>query len=75
MARATSLRTASTAFVSDSGNGRVERFDVQGAFGGAWTGADGTELGRPCGIAIARDQVYVADTENSTVVIFGLPAR
>jgi hypothetical protein len=67
--------TASAAFVSDSGNGRVQRFTIDGTFGGAWTGAGGTNLTSPCGIAIARDQAYITDPETNTVVIFGLPPR
>jgi sugar lactone lactonase YvrE len=67
--------TASAAFVSDSGNGRVQRFTIEGEFGGVITGAGETRLASPCGVAIARDQLYVTDTDSGTVAIFGVPPR
>lgn len=48
---------AGRAYVSDTGNGRVQVFDAaSGAFLAAWPG-----LGAPGGIAAGADRVYVAD--------------
>lgn len=52
-------------YVADSGNERIQMFDIDGTFLGKW-GSDGTGDGQfkdPSGIAIDKDGfVYVADT-------------
>lgn len=68
-----------TTYVVDQGNARVQRFDADGGFVGAWGGEEGglafaqTESGLgPTGIAVGPDDlVYVADTWNHRVVVVG----
>jgi DNA-binding beta-propeller fold protein YncE len=60
-------------WVTDSGNGRVQKFDSEGkfllAFGGRGSGR--TEMRDPAGIAVDdRGVVYVADSGNQRVVAF-----
>lgn len=59
-------------FVSDTGNSRVQTFDVDGthlgSFGSAGTG-DG-ELSAPGAIAVLDKKVYVADVGNARVAVF-----
>jgi tripartite motif-containing protein 71 len=63
-----------TLLVTDSGNGRVQRFRIDSAGEGAVTavyGAPGTAVGRfavPTGVTVTRDgAVWVADTGNDRV--------
>ena len=50
-------------YVTDLGNSRVQKFDDQGNFIGAWgaNGRDAGQFGYPSGIAIADDHVFVVD--------------
>lgn len=66
-----------TIYVVDSGNLRVQRYDIDGKFVGAWDGnsdpalAFATQFGQgPQGIATdANGLIYVADTWNHRVVV------
>ncbi|MBA2451909.1 MAG: hypothetical protein H0V47_01970, partial [Chloroflexia bacterium] len=71
-----------TTFVVDAGNNRVQVFDPTGAFVQAF-GRQGSEPGQlasfpgssqggPGGIDITGDRIYVADTWNHRVQVFGL---
>jgi tetratricopeptide (TPR) repeat protein/sugar lactone lactonase YvrE len=67
-------------YVADSGNSQVAMFTVagkyQGSFGskrgGFFSGKAGVELSSPRGIAIHEGIVYVADTGNGKVQLFGI---
>ena len=50
-------------YVTDLGNSRVQKFDDQGNFIGAWgaNGRDAGQFGYPSGIAIADDHVFGVD--------------
>lgn len=66
-----------TIYVVDSGNLRVQRYDIDGKFVGAWNGsadpalAFATQFGQgPQGIATdANGLIYVADTWNHRIVV------
>ena len=58
-------------FVSDTDDGRIERFSPSGEYLGQWTAAGGHFAGfnAPAGIGIdPRGAVYVADRANGRVV-------
>ena len=71
-----------TTYVVDAGNNRVQVFDPAGDFvqGSGRQGSEpgqlasfpGSGQGGPGGIAVAGDRVYVADTWNHRVQVFGL---
>jgi DNA-binding beta-propeller fold protein YncE len=60
-------------YVADTGNDRIQKFDLRGGFVRAW-GATGTgdgELLSPAAIAVAPNgDVYVADTGNDRIQVF-----
>ncbi|MBI3937759.1 MAG: 6-bladed beta-propeller, partial [Betaproteobacteria bacterium] len=61
-------------FVSDSRNGRIQVFDLDGRFKRQF-GAPGNEpgrLGRPMNLTIHGNEVYVAEYFNDRVQVFGL---
>jgi len=47
-------------FVADRGNMRIQILDQDGAFIAEWT-----QFGRPSGVAIRNDTIYVADSESN----------
>ena len=62
-------------YVSDYGNRRVVKFDLQGRyilhFGGRRSGsADSVGLLEPAGVACLDDKVYVADTVRGTIEVY-----
>ena len=69
-------------YVADSGNARIQKFSPDGTF--LWKfGSPGTgegqfglsPMGGPQGIAVdAAGRIYVADTENKRIVVFGQAA-
>jgi YYY domain-containing protein len=61
-------------WIADFGNSRIRIFDSDGGFLGGWGGrGDATHaLREPSAIAIAGDDVYVADTWNGRVQSFSL---
>lgn len=62
--------------VTDTGNNRVQVFDNNGIFQGAYgqLGAGDDDLNAPTAIAITKDYTYVADNGNKRVVIRANPA-
>ena len=61
-------------FVTDTGNERVQVFDLEGNFQTMW-GSPGNAEGQllePVGITVYEDVVYVADSHNARVARFGL---
>lgn len=72
--------TESEVFVSDSRNGRIQVFDLDGGFKREFQGSesDGGMLGRPMNLAISDDELFVADYWNDRVHVFdfqGNPQR
>ncbi len=64
----------SEVYVSDSRNGRIQVFDLEGRFKRHF-GTPGTgvgELGRPMNLAIHRGEIYVAEYFNDRVQVFAL---
>jgi DNA-binding beta-propeller fold protein YncE len=61
-------------WVADFGNSRLRVFDGKGGYlGGLGNRGNGTyELRDPCGVAIAGDDVYVADTWNGRVQSYSI---
>ena len=59
-------------FVSDARNGRIQVFDLDGAFKRAFAATGDGTLGRPMNLTIAGDALYVADYWNDRVEVFGL---
>ncbi|NJN71212.1 MAG: hypothetical protein HC801_13725 [Nitrospira sp.] len=65
-------------YVADSGNNRVQKFDLEGnvqkawgKFGFAWRGADMGRFDVPWGITTDQDgNVYVSDTSNARIQKF-----
>jgi len=59
-------------WVADFGHSRLRVFDPSGGFLGGWGGRGGGEYGfkELCGVAIAGDAMYVADTWNGRVQAF-----
>jgi tripartite motif-containing protein 71 len=60
-------------YVADSGNDRVQRFDLDGG-GGAQIVAPGT-LAYPMGLTVRKTRLFVADNQNHRVVVFDLGGR
>jgi tripartite motif-containing protein 71 len=64
--------TASYVYVADSGNNRIERFNLEGGEAMAW-GTKGSEPGQfryPRGIAANASEVLVADDDNHRIEVF-----
>ena len=59
-------------FVSDARNGRIQVFDLDGAFKRAFGAVGDGTLGRPMNLAIAGGELFVADYWNDRVEVFGL---
>lgn len=61
-------------FVTDTGNERVQLFDLEGNILALWgtAGNEPGELLEPVGITIVDDVVYVADSHNSRIAGFSL---
>jgi DNA-binding beta-propeller fold protein YncE len=61
-------------WVADFGNSRIRIYDAQGGFLGGWGGRGDTTwaMKDPCAVAIANDDVYVADTWNGRVQKYSL---
>ena len=61
-------------WVADFGNSRLRVFDAKGGYlGGLGNRGNGTyELRDPCGVAIAGDDVYVADTWNGRIQAYSI---
>ncbi len=61
-------------WIADFGHSRLRIFDSSGGFLGGWGGRGGGEYGfkELCGVAIAGDALYVADTWNGRVQAFTL---
>ena len=59
-------------FVSDSRNGRIQVFGLDGAFRRAFGATPGGGLGRPMNLTVAGAELYVADYWNDTVEVFAL---
>jgi YYY domain-containing protein len=59
-------------WIADFGHSRLRVFDASGGFLGGWGGRGGGEYGfkELCGVAIAGDALYVADTWNGRVQAF-----
>jgi YYY domain-containing protein len=59
-------------WIADFGHSRLRVFDANGGYLGGWGGRGGGEYGfkELCGIAIAGDAMYVADTWNGRVQAF-----
>ena len=59
-------------WIADFGHSRLRVFDPNGGFLGGWGGRGGGEYGfkELCGVAIAGDALYVADTWNGRVQAF-----
>ena len=57
-------------FVGDRGNARIQIFDPDGNFIAEWK-----QFGRPSGVYIRNDVLYVADTQSDQDPQSGLPAR
>ena len=65
--------TGSYVYVADSGNNRIERFNLEGGEGMAW-GTKGAEPGQfhyPRGVAANGAEVLVADDDNHRIEAFG----
>jgi sugar lactone lactonase YvrE len=59
------------AFVADTGNSRVVRFDAEGRKEAAWGREPGPgKLAEPQGIALGKGLLYVADNGNGRVAVF-----
>lgn len=61
-------------WVADFGNNRIKVFDPEGGFLGGWGGRGGGRFGlnQPGAVAIAGDDVYIADTWNGRLEYFSL---
>ena len=61
-------------FVADARNGRIQVFDLNGAFLRMFgrPGKDRGELGRPMNLTIAGDALYVPEYFNDRIQVFGL---
>ncbi len=61
-------------WVADFGHSRLRVYDAAGGFLGGWGGRGGGEYGfkELCGVAIAGDALYVADTWNGRVQAYTL---
>jgi DNA-binding beta-propeller fold protein YncE len=59
-------------WIADFGHSRLRAYDASGGFLGGWGGRGGGEYGfkELCGVAIAGDAMYVADTWNGRVQAF-----
>ncbi len=64
--------TASYVFVADSGNNRIERFNLEGGEGTAWgtKGAEPGQLQYPRGVAANASEVLVSDDDNHRIEEF-----
>lgn len=72
--RAIAAGPEGSVFVVDK-NGRVQRFNVDGAFEHFWRMPD-TEFGKPVGLSIHPDgRIFVADTHYHRVLIFNRDGR
>ncbi|HEU5251416.1 MAG TPA: DUF2298 domain-containing protein, partial [Thermoanaerobaculia bacterium] len=59
-------------WIADFGNSRLRIFGPEGGFLGGWGGLGSGTFGlrQPCGVAIAGDDVYIADTWNGRIQFF-----
>ncbi len=64
-------RRGSTVFVADSGLGKVLAFDVEGHPQFEIT----RNVERPCGLALARTRLYIADVQRHSVVLTDLNGK
>jgi DNA-binding beta-propeller fold protein YncE len=64
-------------YVTDTGNERVQVFDLDGRFIEMWgeTGTGAGQLLEPVGIAVHGDTVYVADSHNARVARYSLSGQ
>lgn len=66
--------SGSDIFVSDSRNGRIQVFDLDGNFKRQFgrPGDDSGQLGRPMNLTIHGSELYVAEYMNDRIQVFGL---
>lgn len=58
-------------YVSDSGNGRVERFSLNFTYARTYgSGKEGVVLQKPNGIFVDGNYVYIADTDGNKIAIY-----
>lgn len=64
------LDEAGKVYVSDSNNGRIQKFSADGAFLDAWDLQPGSRALTPMGLVVSGSQVYVCDWSNARIQVF-----
>ena len=67
-----SLQTLHIFFVTESGNRRVQIFDVMGNYTGQFSGGSSGQFAEPLGITANRTHLFVTDNGNNRISIFDI---